>query len=182
MNIDKIDGKTVCIPGYNNYIGGGCVGVCHALRNHLGQGYWGYTLFSCCNLVWKRSVSFLVGILTSEHLLFSSCQQQLPATGVPITRQRFDHMRRMFHEYVRSRTLQNWKFWIVSFYINLLNLRFGTNIFRGKNSRFWCCDFKPSYLNNVNFHSHLYVGMNPCLTSCREAELVYLKVWEVTWK
>ncbi|NXB94388.1 MLXPL protein, partial [Vidua chalybeata] len=43
------------------------------------------------------------------------CQEQLPATGVPITRQRFDHLRRMFDEYVRSSTLQNWKFWIVSF-------------------------------------------------------------------
>ncbi|NXF12276.1 MLXPL protein, partial [Smithornis capensis] len=43
------------------------------------------------------------------------CQEQLPATGVPITRQRFDHMRSMFDEYVRSSTLQNWKFWIVSF-------------------------------------------------------------------
>ncbi|NWZ41842.1 MLXPL protein, partial [Brachypodius atriceps] len=42
------------------------------------------------------------------------CQEQLPATGVPITRQRFDHMRRMFDEYVRSSTLQNWKFWIFS--------------------------------------------------------------------
>lgn len=86
----------------------------HALGSHLGQGYWGYTLFSCYNLVWKRSVPFLVGILTSKHL-FSSCQQQLPATGAPVTRQRFDHMSSMFDEYVRSRTLQNWKFWIVSF-------------------------------------------------------------------
>ncbi|NWS11988.1 MLXPL protein, partial [Pachyramphus minor] len=42
------------------------------------------------------------------------CQEQLPATGVPITRQRFDHMRSMFDEYVRSSTLQNWKFWIFS--------------------------------------------------------------------
>uniref|UniRef100_A0A674JKI8 MLX interacting protein like n=1 Tax=Terrapene triunguis TaxID=2587831 RepID=A0A674JKI8_9SAUR len=42
------------------------------------------------------------------------CQQQLPATGVPITRQRFDQMRDMFDEYVRSCTLQNWKFWVVS--------------------------------------------------------------------
>ncbi|KAM6051632.1 MLX-interacting protein isoform 5-T5 [Theristicus caerulescens] len=49
-----------------------------------------------------------------------SCQQQLPATGVPITRQRFDHMRRMFDEYVRSRTLQNWKFWIFSIIIKPL--------------------------------------------------------------
>ncbi|XP_046695915.1 carbohydrate-responsive element-binding protein-like isoform X2 [Silurus meridionalis] len=42
------------------------------------------------------------------------CQQQLPATGVPITRQRFDHMRERFREYVRTQTLQNWKFWIFS--------------------------------------------------------------------
>ncbi|XP_037231377.1 MLX-interacting protein isoform X2 [Falco biarmicus] len=49
-----------------------------------------------------------------------SCQQQLPATGIPITPQRFDHMRRMFDEYVRSRTLQNWKFWIFSIIIKPL--------------------------------------------------------------
>ncbi|KFV77309.1 MLX-interacting protein, partial [Dryobates pubescens] len=49
-----------------------------------------------------------------------SCQQQLPATGISVTRQRFDHMRRMFDEYVRSRTLQNWKFWIFSIIIKPL--------------------------------------------------------------
>ncbi|NXS53175.1 MLXIP protein, partial [Brachypteracias leptosomus] len=49
-----------------------------------------------------------------------SCQQQLPATGVPVARQRFDHMRKMFDEYVRSRTLQNWKFWIFSIIIKPL--------------------------------------------------------------
>ncbi|MXQ82665.1 hypothetical protein E5288_WYG009777 [Bos mutus] len=42
------------------------------------------------------------------------CQQQLPATGVPITHQRFDQMRDMFDDYVRTRTLHNWKFWVVS--------------------------------------------------------------------
>uniref|UniRef100_A0A8B9SE54 MLX interacting protein n=1 Tax=Apteryx owenii TaxID=8824 RepID=A0A8B9SE54_APTOW len=49
-----------------------------------------------------------------------SCQQQLPATGVPITRQRFDHMRSMFDEYIRNRALQNWKFWIFSIIIKPL--------------------------------------------------------------
>ncbi|NWI70111.1 MLXIP protein, partial [Todus mexicanus] len=49
-----------------------------------------------------------------------SCQQQLPDTGVPVTRQRFDHMKKMFDEYVRSRTLQNWKFWIFSIIIKPL--------------------------------------------------------------
>ncbi|KAI7813171.1 carbohydrate-responsive element-binding protein-like isoform X1 [Triplophysa rosa] len=47
-------------------------------------------------------------------------QQQLPATGVPITRQRFDLMREKFREYVRIRTLQDWKFWIFSIIIEPL--------------------------------------------------------------
>lgn len=47
--------------------------------------------------------------------IFSVCQSQLPATGVPVTRQRADQMREMFEEYVKQRTLTNWKFWIVSF-------------------------------------------------------------------
>jgi hypothetical protein len=53
--------------------------------------------------------------LPSPDLLSPSrCQQQLPATGVPITHQRFDQMRDMFDDYVRTRTLHNWKFWVVS--------------------------------------------------------------------
>ncbi|CAN9501596.1 unnamed protein product [Ophioblennius macclurei] len=50
----------------------------------------------------------------------NACQQQLPATGVPITRQRFDLMRQKFREYVRAQTLQNWKFWIFSIIIEPL--------------------------------------------------------------
>nr|XP_015221520.1 PREDICTED: MLX-interacting protein [Lepisosteus oculatus] len=50
----------------------------------------------------------------------NSCQEQLPATGVPITRHRFDHMRDTFDEYVKNRTLQNWKFWVFSIIIKPL--------------------------------------------------------------
>ncbi|XP_032388579.1 carbohydrate-responsive element-binding protein isoform X2 [Etheostoma spectabile] len=50
----------------------------------------------------------------------NACQQQLPATGVPITRQRFDHMRQRFREYVQEQTLRNWKFWIFSIIIEPL--------------------------------------------------------------
>lgn len=39
----------------------------------------------------------------------------LPATGAPVSRHRASKMREMFDEYVRTRTLENWKFWIVSF-------------------------------------------------------------------
>ncbi|OXB64140.1 hypothetical protein ASZ78_002070 [Callipepla squamata] len=58
-----------------------------------------------------------------KDALDHSCQQRLPATGVPVTWQRFDHVRSMFDEYVRNSTLQNWKFWIVSFPIDLLDMR-----------------------------------------------------------
>ncbi|XP_019062299.1 carbohydrate-responsive element-binding protein isoform X4 [Fukomys damarensis] len=50
----------------------------------------------------------------------NQCQQQLPATGVPITHQRFDQMRDMFDDYVRTRTLHNWKFWVFSILIRPL--------------------------------------------------------------
>ncbi|XP_075958535.1 carbohydrate-responsive element-binding protein [Anarhichas minor] len=50
----------------------------------------------------------------------NACQLQLPATGVPITRQRFDHMRQKFREYVQAQTLRNWKFWIFSIIIEPL--------------------------------------------------------------
>ncbi|XP_053328570.1 MLX-interacting protein isoform X2 [Spea bombifrons] len=54
------------------------------------------------------------------NVAINSCQQQLPATGVPITPQRFDHMRDLFEKYVKSQTLQNWKFWIFSIIIKPL--------------------------------------------------------------
>ncbi|XP_030041463.1 carbohydrate-responsive element-binding protein [Microcaecilia unicolor] len=54
------------------------------------------------------------------NVTINLCQQQLPATGVPITRQRFDQMRKMFDDYVQSRTLQNWKFWVFSIIIRPL--------------------------------------------------------------
>uniref|UniRef100_A0A8C5LNK8 MLX interacting protein n=2 Tax=Leptobrachium leishanense TaxID=445787 RepID=A0A8C5LNK8_9ANUR len=54
------------------------------------------------------------------NVAINSCQQQLPATGVPVAPQRFDHMRDLYEKYVKSRTLQNWKFWIFSIIIKPL--------------------------------------------------------------
>ncbi|XP_042613025.1 MLX-interacting protein isoform X9 [Cyprinus carpio] len=50
----------------------------------------------------------------------SLCQEQLPDTGVPVARHRFDHMKEKFDDYVKNRTLQNWKFWIFSVIIHPL--------------------------------------------------------------
>nr|XP_006119686.2 carbohydrate-responsive element-binding protein [Pelodiscus sinensis] len=62
----------------------------------------------------------LRGQIEELNAAINFCQQQLPATGVPITRQRFDQMRNMFDEYVRSCTLHNWKFWVFSIIIRPL--------------------------------------------------------------
>ncbi|XP_072104054.1 MLX-interacting protein [Mobula birostris] len=62
------------------------------------------------------------------NISISICQQQLPATGVPVTQQRSDRMREMFDEYVKSRTHQNWKFWIFSIIIKPLFDSFNTMV------------------------------------------------------
>lgn len=98
------------------------------LKRHqvsLGVGHW---LATPAELLWLPASRIWPTTLIVPHSL---CQEQLPATGVPITRQRFDHMRRMFDEYVCSSTLQNWKFWIVSFGVSA------------------CCSLSPSTRHQV---------------------------------
>jgi len=43
----------------------------------------------------------------------NNCQLMLPATGAPVSRQRTNKMKEMFDQWVRMRTNDNWKFWIV---------------------------------------------------------------------
>jgi len=50
----------------------------------------------------------------------SGCQALLPASGAPVSRQRNNRIREMFDDWVRVRTLQNWKFWIFSILIQPL--------------------------------------------------------------
>uniref|UniRef100_A0A8C7Z261 MLX interacting protein n=1 Tax=Oryzias sinensis TaxID=183150 RepID=A0A8C7Z261_9TELE len=50
----------------------------------------------------------------------SACQEQLPATGVPMRQNRLDHMEERFNDYVQRHTFQNWKFWIFSIIIKPL--------------------------------------------------------------
>ncbi|XP_067934129.1 carbohydrate-responsive element-binding protein-like isoform X2 [Watersipora subatra] len=44
----------------------------------------------------------------------SSCQSQLPATGVPLTGQHTSQMKEILDAYITERTTQNWKFYIFS--------------------------------------------------------------------
>ncbi|XP_070205181.1 MLX-interacting protein-like isoform X2 [Littorina saxatilis] len=68
----------------------------------------------------QREAAILKQEIESLNNSISVVQSQLPETGVPVTRQRVDQMKEMFEEYVRSRTLQNWKFWIFSIIIRPL--------------------------------------------------------------
>ncbi|KAG5879893.1 hypothetical protein JTB14_010411 [Gonioctena quinquepunctata] len=52
--------------------------------------------------------------IESLNTSISNCQSLLPATGAPVSRRRDSKMQEMFDEYVRNRTMENWKFWIFS--------------------------------------------------------------------
>ncbi|KAH0953967.1 hypothetical protein HN011_005474 [Eciton burchellii] len=58
----------------------------------------------------------------------SNCQSMLPATGAPVSRHRTSKMKEMFDEYVRSRTRENWKFWIFSKLLEPLMLSFNASV------------------------------------------------------
>jgi len=45
---------------------------------------------------------------------YSHLQNALPANGAPVSRQRTGRVREMYQEYVLTRSINNWKFWIVS--------------------------------------------------------------------
>lgn len=48
-------------------------------------------------------------------VLFSIFQNQLPTTGLPIADgPRIGRLKEQYIQYVRQKTNQNWKFWIVS--------------------------------------------------------------------
>ncbi|XP_076232420.1 MLX interacting protein mondo isoform X2 [Calliopsis andreniformis] len=58
----------------------------------------------------------------------SNYQSMLPATGAPISRHRTSRMKEMFDDYVRTRTRENWKFWIFSIVLEPLMISFNTSV------------------------------------------------------
>ncbi|KAG8181810.1 hypothetical protein JTE90_001466 [Oedothorax gibbosus] len=62
------------------------------------------------------------------NMAISLYQSQLPASGAPIPCQRTNRMKEMFEAYVRTQTLQNWKFYIFSLIISPLVESFNNNV------------------------------------------------------
>ncbi|KAF5290929.1 hypothetical protein FQA39_LY14535 [Lamprigera yunnana] len=52
--------------------------------------------------------------IESLNTSISNCQSLLPATGAPVSRRRDNKMQDMFDDYVKKRTMEDWKFWIFS--------------------------------------------------------------------
>lgn len=64
----------------------------------------------------KEEMDSLRQQIESLNTSISNCQSLLPATGAPVSRRQDNKMQEMFDEYVRTRTMENWKFWIVCHY------------------------------------------------------------------
>lgn len=93
----------------------------------------------------------------------SNCQAMLPATGAPVSRQRASKMREMFDEYVRIRTLENWKFWILSILLEPLLASYNAAVSTAsledlyRSTLLWVeqhcslADLRPAVLNSLRY-------------------------------
>ncbi|XP_033224380.1 MLX-interacting protein-like isoform X2 [Belonocnema kinseyi] len=95
----------------------------------------------------------------------SNCQSLLPATGAPVSRHRTNKMKEMFDEYVRTRTRENWKFWIFSILLEPLMTSFTTSVSTAsiddlyRSTIVWVeqhcslVDLRPAVLNSLRYLS-----------------------------
>ncbi|CAL7947675.1 unnamed protein product [Xylocopa violacea] len=97
------------------------------------------------------------------NMSISNCQSMLPATGAPISRHRTSKMKEMFDEYVRTRTRENWKFWIFSILLEPLMVSFNSSVSTAsiedlyRSTTLWVekhcslVDLRPAVLNSLRY-------------------------------
>ncbi|KAM9148500.1 MLX-interacting protein-like isoform 1-T1 [Pangshura tecta] len=86
-------------------------------------------------------------------------QRQLPPSGAPVTPPRLDHMAQLYDDYVRQRTLQNWRFWLFSILIKPL-----FESYRGAVSTHSAKEFCQSVLGWLEQHCALPM-LRPAISS-----------------
>ncbi|CAI7995958.1 Carbohydrate-responsive element-binding protein, partial [Geodia barretti] len=89
----------------------------------------------------------------------AECQENLPASGVPVTRQRFEENRRRFQEYIQRRTLQNYKFWIYSLILKQLFESYNSTVSTGNHDEL-CRTVLAWFEQNCSLHALRPVVMN----------------------
>ncbi|XP_050812125.1 carbohydrate-responsive element-binding protein-like isoform X4 [Gopherus flavomarginatus] len=86
-------------------------------------------------------------------------QRQLPPSGAPVTPPRLDHMAQLYDDYVRQRTLQNWRFWLFSMLVKPL-----FESYRGAVSTHSAKEFCQSVLGWLEQHCTLPM-LRPAISS-----------------
>uniref|UniRef100_A0A8C4Y7G7 MLX-interacting protein-like n=1 Tax=Gopherus evgoodei TaxID=1825980 RepID=A0A8C4Y7G7_9SAUR len=86
-------------------------------------------------------------------------QRQLPPSGAPVTPPRLDHMAQLYDDYVRQRTLQNWRFWLFSMLVKPL-----FESYRGAVSTHSAKEFCQSVLDWLEQHCTLPM-LRPAISS-----------------
>ncbi|XP_075784665.1 MLX-interacting protein-like isoform X2 [Pelodiscus sinensis] len=86
-------------------------------------------------------------------------QRQLPPSGAPVASPRSDHTAQLYDDYVRQRTLQNWRFWLFSVLIKPL-----FESYRGAVSTSSAKEFCQSVLDWLEQHCALPM-LRPAISS-----------------
>nr|BAN21193.1 basic helix-loop-helix zip transcription factor [Riptortus pedestris] len=76
----------------------------------------------------KQEMENLKQQIESLNSTICNCQSMLPVTGAPVSRHRSNKMKDMFKNYVRTRTNESWKFWILSLIFEPLLESFNNNV------------------------------------------------------
>ncbi|XP_066599388.1 MLX-interacting protein isoform X2 [Prorops nasuta] len=111
----------------------------------------------------KEEMDHLRHQIESLNTSISNCQSMLPATGAPVSRHRTNKMKEMFDDYVRTRTQDNWKFWIFSILFEPLLISFNTSVSTAsiedlyRSTILWVeqhcslVDLRPAVLNSLRY-------------------------------
>lgn len=111
----------------------------------------------------KEEMDNLRSQIERLNMSISNCQSMLPATGAPVSRHRTSKMKEMFDEYVRTRTRENWKFWIFSILLEPLMTSFTTSVSTAsiddlyRSTIVWVeqhcslVDLRPAVLNSLRY-------------------------------
>ncbi|CAG2121173.1 unnamed protein product, partial [Medioppia subpectinata] len=108
------------------------------------------------------SLNQTIGILKGFCLRNSVIQSQMPATGVPVSSQRSTQTQELYENYIRERTLQNWKFWIFNIIMKSLWESYNQTV-------------TTSNMDEMSKTIHRWIEHNCCLIQLRKDVLNSLR-------
>ncbi|CAG2114646.1 unnamed protein product [Medioppia subpectinata] len=110
----------------------------------------------------QEEYDLLIQQVDSLNQTIGVIQSQMPATGVPVSSQRSTQTQELYENYIRERTLQNWKFWIFNIIMKSLWESYNQTV-------------TTSNMDEMSKTIHRWIEHNCCLIQLRKDVLNSLR-------